>query len=1157
MNEQTPTPFASAYFPAQVAARLLATRSSYEAVGVLVEALGWKVDGAADVLHVLHNPEAHGLSAAQAQSRLSGLCQLVEAIAGERDPAIPTDVYGEIGSVYRQRRQPERAREFYERALENARNAQDRAACLNSLAILAIEAGDLQTAAAQLKRARSICEQNHVGGLILANILLNLSNVASDAERLQWLEGVVKAAGSEAPAVATKARLALARIAFEKGDLATVREQLDSVARSPFSPADATSYHWLRSQCFAVDPAKTQLLDQLDAAIRTIVRDTGDVHRLEELLSGSRVPLSVVGERIESLLDPTDQGRESGIAVAACLREVALQQCDPAALTVATFLLTKVFSAGEPAQRIEWLEQALHAVTGSGWDFLRFRLLVTLADEHIKRAPADPEHELHAAVVAWQAARAVAPSPPDTDVESRAMLAECHVRFAGAYAQLVALGELEHSSSVIENLEAAAALVPPGGEFKALREHIANNLANARIRQAPLATGKRLPLLVRAAEARRQLLKEGLNDPVERCQLLLNIAQDCRELAAAGPEPDRANHLDAARSYAAQASAVLASMDAGPPALKLAVAAVNVEVALDREAAADELVAYARQLDSLLPLASLALDNAPVIAAAYSAAVRAAGRLGLRARIYRRWLQALRLLRPVRPFDPIVRHILRRLVEHMLDWGHPARAVFFLSLIDATTDEEPRVVPQRRHWRAADGEALVLWYLGEQSWNIVIDSGGVRARPITTSRAQALDFSRRWLNMLIDSGDIPAEDESAAAIWHNAMGTLGGALGGSFFTSIADWLPSNGTLYLLPPPEMRVLPLHLAALPTNRGSPCHLLDRLSVAYARRLSFRPAPSPRPAAPPFVASYSPPHARLPFSVLEAVAIAGIYRGAATIAINEEATQKAVINGVRSSAIVHLSCHGVFDLKVPLNSALHFADSAVTLREMNLALSQCACRVIVLSACETGTDAGLAPDDVGGFPGLLLRLGCREVIAARWRVDDVATCLQMASLHRQLFDGQPPAVALATAQAWLRTRSGAQLANVLRSSLGAAVRWLAPKEIEYIESRIRALQDQNESRPFAHPQYWGAFATTADTVAVHGGVAQERVRPVPSGEGKLESSMIRCPHCGARTDSRVFGLERLAELHMDGARLHCPYCSQAFFYSVATRTISTGRT
>jgi hypothetical protein len=154
-------------------------------------------------------------------------------------------------------------------------------------------------------------------------------------------------------------------------------------------------------------------------------------------------------------------------------------------------------------------------------------------------------------------------------------------------------------------------------------------------------------------------------------------------------------------------------------------------------------------------------------------------------------------------------------------------------------------------------------------------------------------------------------------------------------------------------------------------------------------------------------------------------------------------------------HLACHGSAEPDAIMNSRLYFADRQVTLDELQTALRPRPRRLAVLSACDTNLSDAAVPNEIVGLPSALLQAGFAGVIAAAWKVDDLATTYLMTMFYqRWCQEGDEPPIALNRAQQWLRTAT--------RSQLRALIAEIEP-------------QGDPGEHPYLHPRYWAAFAYT----------------------------------------------------------------------------------
>lgn len=122
-----------------------------------------------------------------------------------------------------------------------------------------------------------------------------------------------------------------------------------------------------------------------------------------------------------------------------------------------------------------------------------------------------------------------------------------------------------------------------------------------------------------------------------------------------------------------------------------------------------------------------------------------------------------------------------------------------------------------------------------------------------------------------------------------------------------------------------------------------------------------------------------------------------------------------------IVHFATHGVLDLEHPELSGIVLSmvdekgrtqDGYLRLHEIyNLNLPA---ELVVLSACETGIGKQVKGEGLIALTRGFMYAGAERVVASLWKVDDVATSALMAEFYKQMFTNKlTPAAALRAAQ------------------------------------------------------------------------------------------------------------------------------------------------
>ncbi len=298
---------------------------------------------------------------------------------------------------------------------------------------------------------------------------------------------------------------------------------------------------------------------------------------------------------------------------------------------------------------------------------------------------------------------------------------------------------------------------------------------------------------------------------------------------------------------------------------------------------------------------------------------------------------------------------------------------------------------------------------------------------------------------------------------------------------IINSLPSNyDQIILIPHRFLHLIPLH--ALPLSEGD-C-LLDRFprGVRYAPscQLLQLTQNQERTNFERFLAIQNPTK-DLGYTTVEVETIQHYFSHADVFA--ENAAQKATLvqvktkdNGTREviqnfqlslANCAHFSCHGEFNFESPLASALLLADGErLTLGEIfDLDLPQC--RLVTLSACETGqTNYKILSDEYVGIPSSFLYAGSPSVVSSLWQVQDVSTAFLMIKFYQNLLSYETVAIALNQAQIWLRNLTKKELQE-----------WISENKISLdatinISLRRRLHKISDNEQPFKSPFHWAAF-------------------------------------------------------------------------------------
>ena len=147
-------------------------------------------------------------------------------------------------------------------------------------------------------------------------------------------------------------------------------------------------------------------------------------------------------------------------------------------------------------------------------------------------------------------------------------------------------------------------------------------------------------------------------------------------------------------------------------------------------------------------------------------------------------------------------------------------------------------------------------------------------------------------------------------------------------------------------------------------------------------------------------------LPGAVDEIAALARLYVSARRL-MPPASTAGAVAEALAGADLAHLACHGVLRADNPMFSSLLLSDGPMTLQEIYA--RGLAPRRLILAACESGSQASYAGDEVLGFVGALLARGTAGILASAAVVPDVPAVGLMTAVHRGLSRGTTLARAL----------------------------------------------------------------------------------------------------------------------------------------------------
>ena len=155
------------------------------------------------------------------------------------------------------------------------------------------------------------------------------------------------------------------------------------------------------------------------------------------------------------------------------------------------------------------------------------------------------------------------------------------------------------------------------------------------------------------------------------------------------------------------------------------------------------------------------------------------------------------------------------------------------------------------------------------------------------------------------------------------------------------------------------------------------------------------------------------KLPFSKEEINGLSGSHLD------DRSATKAAFMKNIDRFPIIHLATHAMTDLDNPSASFIAFypvagirSDDFLFLDEI-YSLNMDSCRMIVISACETGRGELVHNEGVMSFARAFLYAGCPSTINTLWKADDHSTAEIIKLFYKYLEEGDNKSLALQRAK------------------------------------------------------------------------------------------------------------------------------------------------
>lgn len=292
---------------------------------------------------------------------------------------------------------------------------------------------------------------------------------------------------------------------------------------------------------------------------------------------------------------------------------------------------------------------------------------------------------------------------------------------------------------------------------------------------------------------------------------------------------------------------------------------------------------------------------------------------------------------------------------------------------------------------------VLIWHIGPDSMHV---------RSVFLPRSVLKDKIERLRKSLTDPKR-PYDDKTAHELYLYLI------------SPVLPWLKSDH-LVIVPHEDLHYLPFQ--ALQIKRGTR-YLGEKYQLSYAPSATVLVslAAIGKLVQPKLLAVADP---SLQHAPAEVRAIGVRFSGRVTTdVLPMEADVKKWVMG---NGLVHFAVHGSFATDEPLLSHLHLKagkgdDGKLTAAEM-YGLPLDAARLVVLSACETGSVRATHANELIGMMRGLIFAGADALLLSAWKIDDQATSEWMQAFYEAV-EKQPPAGAARAAIRTLRTKPSYQ--------------------------------------------------------------------------------------------------------------------------------------
>lgn len=257
-----------------------------------------------------------------------------------------------------------------------------------------------------------------------------------------------------------------------------------------------------------------------------------------------------------------------------------------------------------------------------------------------------------------------------------------------------------------------------------------------------------------------------------------------------------------------------------------------------------------------------------------------------------------------------------------------------------------------------------------------------------------------------------AEYRFQFAGWLDAVTIVSDRLYQELFAPIyADLQPyADAPLVLAPSRGLSILPLHAASYKKANDARRYLLDDFTVQYTpsftffQRLCERERQRSKIGEGLLVLDPLKDIHEIGYSQTDYAEqiFPSLREGSTGHLRHEAATEAAFLQRAPEATLLHLTCHGHYDMQYPLDSAFSFADNEkLSIGDLLTKLELPKAWHVTLSACETSlVELGQPADDHFGLASSFLLAGAPSVWGTLWSVEQGSTSEIIKQAYKYLF-------------------------------------------------------------------------------------------------------------------------------------------------------------